>query len=105
MTGAVPLQAYLLLSAVIFTVGLYGVLVRRNAIAVLMSVELMLNAVNINMAAFSRFITPQAITGQIFAIFVITVAAAEAVVGIALVISIYRARDTIFVDKINIMKW
>lgn len=105
MNAAIPLQAYLFLAAIIFSIGLYGVLVRRNAIAVLMSVELMLNAVNINMAAFSRFITPNAITGQIFAIFVITVAAAEAVVGIALVISIYRARDTIFVDKINIMKW
>lgn len=103
--NAVPLQAYLFLSAAIFSVGLYGVLVRRNAIAVLMSVELLLNAVNINMVAFSRFITPQFIVGQIFAIFVITVAAAEAVVGIALVISIYRSRDTIFVDKMNIMKW
>lgn len=105
MNTAVPLQAYLFLAGIIFSIGMYGALVRRNAIAVLMSVELMLNAVNINMAAFSRFITPQFITGQIFAIFVITVAAAEAVVGIALVISIYRARDTIFVDKINIMKW
>lgn len=103
--NAIPLQAYLFLSAAIFSVGLYGAFVRRNAIAVLMSVELMLNAVNMNLVAFSRFITPQMITGQVFAIFVITVAAAEAVVGIALVISIYRQQDTIFVDKINIMKW
>lgn len=105
MMEAIPLQAYLFLAAAIFSAGLYGALVRRNAIAVLMSIELMLNAVNINLVAFSRFVTPQLITGQIFAIFVITVAAAEAVVGIALVISIYRQQDTIFVDKINIMKW
>jgi NADH:ubiquinone oxidoreductase subunit K len=99
------LNHYLALSAILFCIGIYGVLTRRNAIGVLMSIELLFNAANINFIAFSRFITPQALTGQVFAIFVITIAAAEATVGLAIVILIYRHHKEINVDKINIMKW
>lgn len=99
------LHYYLILSAALFCIGLYGALTRRNAVGILMSIELMLNSVNINLVAFSRFITPSLLTGQIFTIFVITVAVAEAAVGLALIVSIYRLRDTIFMDKINLMKW
>jgi NAD(P)H-quinone oxidoreductase subunit 4L len=99
------LNHYLALSAILFCIGIYGVLTRRNAIGVLMSIELLFNAANINFIAFSRFITPQALTGQVFAIFVITIAAAEATVGLAVVILIYRHHKEINVDKINIMRW
>jgi len=98
----VGLANYLLLSAILFALGLFGVLTRRNAIAILMSIELMLNAVNINLVAFSHYLN---LKGQIFAIFVITVAAAESVVGLALILSIYKNRDTILVDRIDILKW
>lgn len=99
------LNHYLALSAILFCIGIYGVLTRRNAIGILMSIELLFNAANINFIAFSKFITPQALTGQIFAVFVITIAAAEATVGLAIVILIYRHHKEINVDKINIMKW
>jgi len=99
------LNHYLALSAILFCIGIYGVLTRRNAIGVLMSIELLFNAANINFIAFSRFITPQTLTGQVFAIFVITIAAAETTVGLAIVILIYRHHKEINVDKINIMKW
>ncbi|MFC2010415.1 NADH-quinone oxidoreductase subunit NuoK [Chloroflexota bacterium] len=102
---SVGLEHYLILSAVLFAIGLYGVLVKRNAIVILMCVEIMLNAVNIAMVAFSRFITPTALTGQVFSIFIMVVAAAEAVVGLAIVISIYRNRETIDITKINLLKW
>ena len=85
--------------------GIFGVLTRRNAIGVLMSLELMFNAVNINFVAFSKFVTPTQFVGQIFAIFVITIAAAEATVGLAIVLLIYRNYKGINVDEINIMKW
>lgn len=101
----IPLYFYLILAAMLFCIGLYGVLTRRNAIGILMSIELLLNSVNINLVAFAKYITPEEITGQIFTIFVITIAAAEAVVGLALIISIYRTRETIFMDEINLMKW
>lgn len=101
----VGLTHYLILSALVFCIGLYGALAKRNAVVILMSIELMLNGVNIAMVAFSRYITPQALTGQIFAIFIITVAAAEAAVGLALVLAIFRYRDTIQVDQINLLKW
>lgn len=100
----VPLYWYLVFGAALFCIGLYGALSRRNAIGVLMAVELMLNAVNINLVAFWRFITPTLVTGQMFAIFVIAVAAAEAAVGLALVIAIYRSRDTVNVEDIDLMK-
>ena len=101
----IPLEWYLGLSAVLFCIGLYGVLSRRNAISILMGVELMLNASNINLVAFGRFIQPQVLTGHVFTIFVITVAAAEAAVGLAIVISIDRNSSHINVDEVNTMKW
>ena len=102
---SIGLEHYLILSAVLFTIGLYGALAKRNAVVILMCIEIMLNAVNIAMVAFSRFITPAALTGQIFAIFIIVVAAAEAAVGLAIVISIYRHRETIESTDIDLMKW
>jgi len=93
----------LLLSAMLFSAGVYGVLARRNAILVLMSVELMLNAVNVNLVAFSQYL--HQLTGQIFALFVITVAAAEIGIGLAIVILIYRNRESVDVDKIDLLKW
>jgi NAD(P)H-quinone oxidoreductase subunit 4L len=101
----IGLEHYLALSAILFAIGLYGVLSKRNAIIILMCIEIMLNAVNIAMAAFSRYITPEALTGQIFAIFILVVAAAETAVGIAIIVSIYRNRGTIDADKIDLMKW
>ncbi|MFC2056118.1 NADH-quinone oxidoreductase subunit NuoK [Chloroflexota bacterium] len=99
------LEHYLILSAILFSIGLYGVLTKRNAIVILMCVEIMLNAVNIAMVAFSRFIVPTLLTGQVFAIFIIVVAAAEAAVGLAIIIAIYRSRETIESTDINLMKW
>jgi NADH-quinone oxidoreductase subunit K len=101
----IPLSWYLIVAAALFCIGLYGVLSRRNAIGILMGIELMLNAVNINLVAFWRYATPQAVIGQVFAIFVLTVAAAEAAVGLALIIAIYRSRDTVVVEDIDLMKW
>lgn len=101
----VTLQHYLILSAILFCIGLYGVLVKRNAVVVLMCIEIMLNGVNIAMVAFSRYIVPTALTGQVFAIFIMTVAAAEVAVGLAIVISIYRSRQSVDVADINLMKW
>ena len=101
----IPLSWYLILAALIFCIGLYGALARRNALAILMAIELMLNAVNINLVAFWRYISPELVSGQIFALMVFAVAAAEAAVGLALIISIYRRRRTIAVDEIDMMKW
>jgi NADH-quinone oxidoreductase subunit K len=101
----IPLYWWLIVAAALFCIGLYGVLSRRNAIAVLMGIELMLNAVNVNLVAFWRYITPQALTGQVFAIFVIAIAAAEAAVGLAIVIAAYRRRDTVIVEELDIMRW
>ena len=100
----IPLSWYLVLAAALFCTGLYGALSRRNAIGILMGVELMLNAVNINLIAFWRYVTPALVTGQMFALFVIAVAAAEAVVGLALIIAIYRSRDTVNVEDVDLMK-
>ncbi len=99
------LNHFLMLSGVLFTIGVFGVLTRRNAIAVLMSTELMFNAANISLVAFSKFITPEALTGQIIAMFTIIVAAAEATVALAIVLLIYRNFKGINVDRINFMKW
>jgi len=99
------LEHYLILSAVLFAIGLYGALTKRNAIVILMCIELMLNAVNITLVAFSRYIVPGLLTGQVFAIFVIVVAAAEVAVGVAIVLAIYRGLEHIDVTKIDIMKW
>ncbi len=102
----VSLSWYLILAAFIFSCGLYGALARRNAIAVLMGIELMLNAVNINLVAFWRYSENAAdrLDGQVFALFVIAVAAAEAAVGLALIISIYRNRKTVDLDKLDLLK-
>jgi len=101
----IPMTWYLIVSAALFCIGLYGALSRRNAIAVLMGIELMLNAVNINLVAFWRYLTPDQMTGQVFALFVLTVAAAEAAVGLALIISVYRSRQSIDVEGIDSLKW
>src|SRR5207244_11432420 len=103
------LNHYLVLGAILFCIGLYGALAKRNAVAVLMGIEIMLNAVNITMGAFSFFnrALPYAtyLTCQIFAIFIITVAAAEAAVALAMIIAIYRKRSTVDVGEIDSMKW
>jgi NADH-quinone oxidoreductase subunit K len=101
----VPLWMYLLVATLLFSIGVYGVLSRRNAVAVLMSVELMLNAVNINLVAFWRYITPLNMSGQAFAAFVFVVAAAEAAVGLAIIISVYRSRRSVIVEDVNLLKW
>jgi NADH:ubiquinone oxidoreductase subunit K len=93
----------LFFSALLFAAGVYGVLARRNAVLVLMSIELMLNAVNVNLVAFSQRL--HQMTGQVFALFVIAVAAAEVGIGLAIVILIYRNRESINVDEINLLKW
>ncbi|GAC1349078.1 MAG: NADH-quinone oxidoreductase subunit NuoK [Ktedonobacteraceae bacterium] len=103
------LNHYLVLGAVLFCIGLYGALAKRNAVAVLMGIEIMLNAVVITMVAFSFYdqtsLYKTYLTGQIFAIFIITVAAAEAAVALAMIIAIYRKRSTVDVGEIDIMKW
>ncbi len=101
----VPLWMYLVVAAGLFSIGLFGVLTRRNAIAILMSIELMLNAVNINLVAFWRYNTPVDLSGQAFAAFVFVVAAAEAAVGLALIISIYRKRRSVIAEEVNMLKW
>lgn len=101
----IPLSWYLILAAALFCIGLYGVLARRSAVAILMGIELMLNAVNLNLVAFWRYLTPSLIAGQAFAVIVFAVAASETAVGLALIISIYRRRATAVADEINLMKW
>ncbi|MEZ4870282.1 MAG: NADH-quinone oxidoreductase subunit NuoK [Caldilineaceae bacterium] len=101
----VPLNWYLVLAAFIFCCGLYAALARRNAIAVLMGIELMLNAVNINLVAFWRYSeTPERLDGLLFALFVIAIAAAEAAVGLALIISVYRSRKTVNLDELDLLR-
>ncbi len=101
----VGLEHYLILSVILFSIGLYGALAKRSAIVILMSIELMLNAVNIAMVAFSRYIVPLQLTGQVFVIFIMVVAAAEVAVGLAIIIAIYRSRETMDATKFNLMKW
>jgi NAD(P)H-quinone oxidoreductase subunit 4L len=100
-----PLSYVLVLSAALFSIGVYGVLARQHAVLVLLSIELMLNAVNINLIAFSAFLQDQGIPGQVFALFVIAVAAAEVGVGLAIVILIYRNRASVDVEEMSLMKW
>jgi len=100
---AVGLEHFLILSAVLFSIGLYGVLAKRNAVIILMSIEIMLAAVSISMAAFSRY--SHVITGQVFVIFIMVVAAAEVAVGLALIITIYRRKKTVDAEKFDLMKW
>ncbi|MGI6469697.1 MAG: NADH-quinone oxidoreductase subunit NuoK [Syntrophomonadaceae bacterium] len=101
----IGLTHYMILSSLLFGIGVYGVLSKRNAVAILMSVELMLNAVNINFVAINRFINPDQVVGQLFAIVVIVVAAAEVSVGLALIISIYRHRKSVNLSDFNLLKW
>ena len=102
---SIPLSWYLILAAALFCIGLYGVLSRRNAIAILLGIELMLNAVNINLVAFWRYLDPAQMTGQAFAVIVFAVAAAEVAVGLALIISVYRRHKTVVADEVDLMKW
>ncbi len=100
----VPLTWYLVLAAMLFCAGLYGVLARRNGIAILMGVELMLNGVNINLVAFWRYLEPEAATGQAFALFVYAVAAAETVVGLALIVALWRTHGTVTLEDADLLK-
>ena len=102
----VDLEHVLVVGALLFSIGLYVALSRRNAVGVLMGIELMLNSINLNLVGFARFVdSPRPIDGQVFAVFVITVAAAEAAVALALAVAIYRLRQNIDVDKLNLLKW
>ena len=99
------LRHFLVLGSILFAMGMYGVLSRRNAIGILLSIELMLNGVNVLMVAFSRYlVSAQELAGQMFALFIITQAAAEAAVGLAIIIAIYRQRRTVQVDQLDLMK-
>jgi NADH:ubiquinone oxidoreductase subunit K len=103
------LSKFLIIGALLFTIGVAGVLTRRNIIVIFMSIELILNAANLNFIAFSRYLQEQgsvnAVAGQVFTVFIIVVAAAEAAIGLGLVIALYRNRETIFIDKIDLLKW
>ena len=101
---SVGLEHYLVLSAILFSIGLYGALAKRNTIAILLCIEIMLNAVNIALVAFSRYIAPQMLTGQVFVIFIMAVAAAEAAVGVAIIMAIYRRKGTVDPTEIDEMK-
>lgn len=102
---SVNLYSYLMLSVIVFAIGLFGVLGRRNTIVMLMSLELMATAVNINLVALSRYLTPEQYTGQLFAAFVMVVSAAEVGLGLAIVLAVYRRLHTVDPDKVNLMKW
>ena len=99
----VPLEYYLILSAIIFAIGAVGVITRRNAIIIFMSIEMMLNSVNLTLVAFSSFMGNMA--GQIFVFFVMAVAAAESAVGLAIILSLFRQKQTVYVDEVNVLKW
>lgn len=100
---SISLEYYLGLAAILFSIGVVGVLTRRNAIVILMSIEIMLNAVNLTLVSFSSYLGDSA--GQIFVFFVMAVAAAEAAIGLAIVLALFRNKQTVFVDEVNIMKW
>jgi NADH:ubiquinone oxidoreductase subunit K len=101
----IPMEHVLILGAVLFSLGIYGVLARRNAVLILLSVELMLNAVNLNLIAFNVYLRPTAATGMVFAVFVIVVAAAEAGLALAIILRLFRNRRTANVDEADLMKW
>lgn len=101
----IPLSWYLIVAALLFCIGLYGVMARRNAVAILMAVELMLNAVNINLVAFWRYLTPENPRGVVWAVMVLAVAAAEAAVGLALIIAVYRAKDSVVAEDLDTLKY
>lgn len=100
---SIPLEYYLSLSALLFTIGAIGVLTRRNAIIIFMCIELMLNSVNLTLVSFSAFMGDSA--GQMFVFFVMAVAAAEAAIGLAIILALFRVKQTVYVDEVNIMKW
>ena len=105
MNSGIPLEYYLIVAAIMFFTGIYGFLTRRNLITILMSVELILNSVNINFVAFNRYLFPGRLEGHFFSIFIIAVAASEAAVAIAIIINIYRRFTTINVEDVNEMKY
>jgi len=105
MNSGIPLELYLILSTIMFFIGVYGFLTRRNLITILMSVELILNSVNINFLAFNRYLFPGKLDGHFFSLFIIAVAASEAAVAIAIIINIYRRFSTINVEDVNEMKY
>lgn len=104
MTHSVQLNLYLTLGLIFFCLGIYGVLTKRNIIGILMSIEIMFNAANINLIAFSRFVKAN-VEGQLFALFVIALVAAETVVALAVILAVYKHKGTLNVDKMNLMKW
>jgi NADH-quinone oxidoreductase subunit K len=99
----IPISYFLILSAILFSLGVVGVVIRRNAIIIFMSIELMLNAVNLTFIAFSNYLG--SVEGQIFVFMVMVVAAAEVAVGLAIIVAIYRVRETVHVDEIKLLKW
>jgi NADH:ubiquinone oxidoreductase subunit K len=106
LLASVSLEHVLLIGAMLFSIGLYLALAKRNAIAVLMGVELMLNAVNVTLLAFARFVvSPRPLDGQVFAVFVIVIAAAEAAVALALAVAVYKHRETVNIDEIDLLRW
>ena len=104
-TDGLTLNHYLTLSSLLFSIGLYGIITRNNAFRVLMSIEVMLNAININFVAFAHFIDPLVVQGQAFSLFIMAIAAAEASIGLALLLLIYRNRVNIRMDSFNTLKW
>lgn len=105
VSASVPLEHYLVLSGILFSIGVFGVLARRNAVIILMSVELMLNAVSINMVAFAVYTAPSLFAGIIFAIFIITIAAAEVGLALGIVLRVFRNRGTANIDEVNTLRW
>jgi len=99
----VPLEYYLILSGIIFSIGVFGVLTRKNIIVIFMSVELMLNSINLTLISFSKFLGNE--SGQVFVLFVMAVAAAEAAVGLAIVIALFRLKQTVNISELNLLKW
>jgi NADH-quinone oxidoreductase subunit K len=104
MIEAVPLEWILTVAAALFCIGLFGALSRRNAVGILMGIELMLNAINLNLVAFWRYLSPLSSTGPVFSLLIITIAAAEAAVGLAMVIAVYRAWQTVNLDTVDALK-
>ncbi len=103
MLQTIPLEYYLIISAILFSIGTIGVLTRRNAIIIFMSIEIMLNSVNLTLISFSSFFGES--SGQVFVFFVMSVAAAEAAIGLAIVLALFRAKKTVYVDEVNLLKW
>jgi len=103
MLQTIPLEYYLIISALLFSIGTIGVLTRRNAIIIFMSIEIMLNSVNLTLIAFSSFFGES--SGQVFVFFVMSVAAAEAAIGLAIILALFRSKKTVYVDEVNLLKW